>query len=52
MKHPRGLKLDQEGAASRTQVHHIRAGQPQITDRKFKPIKDKDNKTNATKAKT
>lgn len=50
MKHSRGLKLDQEGAASCTQVHHIRAGQPQTTDRKFKPMKDADNNdNNATK---
>lgn len=48
MKHLKGLKLDQEGGASCTQVHHIRAGQPQTTDRKFKPIKDTDNNYNNT----
>lgn len=47
MKHLKGLKLDQEGVASYTQVHHMRAGQPQTTDRKFKPIKDTDNNKKA-----
>lgn len=52
MKQPSGLKLDHEGAASCTQVHHIRAGHPQATDRKFKPIKDTDNNDSTTKTKT
>lgn len=50
MKHLKGLKLDQEGAASYTQVHHMRAGQPQTKkkpDRKFKPIKDTDTNKKA-----
>lgn len=42
------LKLDQDGAASCTQVHHIRAGQPQNAGRKFKPIKDTNNYNNTT----